>query len=194
MSRSQVKTGLLLATAVLAITACGDTLVAPAGSPPLEATVEHSTGGEYEQRSTRRARRRWLRQLRRATRPFKRLSVAQSSGYDVQATPCQESETGGMGYHFANFGLLDGTLEETRPEILLYEPRPGGREKLVAVEYAIPYTEWAREDDPPEIHGVAFNRNDVFQLWVMHAWVWKHNPDGTFASWNPRVSCRYDDQ
>lgn len=23
----------------------------------------------------------------------------------------------------------------------------------------------------------------------LHAWVWKHNPAGTFAQFNPRVSC-----
>jgi hypothetical protein len=23
----------------------------------------------------------------------------------------------------------------------------------------------------------------------LHAWVWKRNPAGTFAMWNPRVEC-----
>lgn len=23
----------------------------------------------------------------------------------------------------------------------------------------------------------------------LHAWIWKHNPSGTFAEWNPNVRC-----
>ncbi len=26
---------------------------------------------------------------------------------------------------------------------------------------------------------------------LMHAWVWKHNPSGMFADWNPNVSCSW---
>ena len=26
-------------------------------------------------------------------------------------------------------------------------------------------------------------------FWLQHAWVWKHNPAGMFADWNPEVSC-----
>ena len=187
--------GICLGGLTFVLAACADGLLDPgslqeaAAESVLEMSQDH-----YQEAATTRARRRWLRRVRRATRDFRRLSVAQESGYDVQATPCQETDAGGMGYHFANFGLLDDKLEETRPEILLYEPRPGGREKLVAVEYAIPYAFAPRDGEPPELHGVAFNQNDVFDLWVLHAWAWKKNPAGTFEGWNPRVSCRFDDQ
>ena len=26
-------------------------------------------------------------------------------------------------------------------------------------------------------------------FYLMHAWVWKHNPAGIMADWNPNVSC-----
>ena len=25
--------------------------------------------------------------------------------------------------------------------------------------------------------------------YIAHAWIWKHNPAGMFADWNPEVSC-----
>ncbi len=193
MTRNQGTAGLFIAAALFLLNACDNTPVEPVQAPLPLTAVEHPNQETYTHDNSARARRRWLRKLRRATRPFRRYSVAESAGYDVQATGCEESEAGGMGYHFANFDLLDGVLEETRPEILLYAPVPGGGEKLVAVEYAIPYTEWDREDEPPQIHGVSFNRNDVFNLWVLHVWAWKYNPEGTFEGWNPRVSCDVED-
>jgi hypothetical protein len=26
-------------------------------------------------------------------------------------------------------------------------------------------------------------------FWLKHAWIWKHNPAGMFADWNPEVTC-----
>jgi len=26
-------------------------------------------------------------------------------------------------------------------------------------------------------------------FYIHHAWVWKHNPAGMFADWNPEVTC-----
>jgi hypothetical protein len=26
-------------------------------------------------------------------------------------------------------------------------------------------------------------------FWIMHAWVWGHNPAGMFEDWNPEVTC-----
>ena len=40
------------------------------------------------------------------------------------------------------------------------------------------------------LFGKKFLQNDTFQLWGLHAWVWKENPGGVFASWNPKVNCR----
>jgi hypothetical protein len=33
-----------------------------------------------------------------------------------------DSTLGGMGFHHGNTGLIDGTVELLRPELLLYEP------------------------------------------------------------------------
>jgi hypothetical protein len=33
------------------------------------------------------------------------------------------------------------------------------------------------------------NRFGLPAFYSLHAWVWKHNPAGTFAMWNPNVTC-----
>ena len=40
-----------------------------------------------------------------------------------------------------------------------------------------------------ELFGETFHRNDGAGLWVLHVWLWNHNPAGLFADWNPTVSC-----
>ena len=107
-----------------------------------------------------------------------------AGGY-VQASP----RVPGMGYHYANFGLVDGTFDVTAPEILLYEDAGSGR-RLVAVEYivisgAVPPDGFTGTDDvwtspPPE---APFPPG----TWTLHAWLWQGNPDGIFAEFNPNI-------
>ena len=59
---------------------------------------------------------------------------------------------------------------------------------VVGVEYVVPFTAWT-SPTPPTLYGESFQRNETFQVWALHAWIWKENPRGTFASWNPSVSC-----
>ena len=33
------------------------------------------------------------------------------------------------------------------------------------------------------------NRFGLPAFYSLHAWIWKHNPSGTFSMWNPNVSC-----
>jgi hypothetical protein len=41
------------------------------------------------------------------------------------------------------------------------------------------------------LFGQDFKHNDTFGIWALHAWVWKDNPSGIFADWNPRVTCEH---
>jgi hypothetical protein len=34
-----------------------------------------------------------------------------------------------------------------------------------------------------------FKRNEQFGVWALHVWLYRDNPSGIFADWNPRVSC-----
>ena len=73
---------------------------------------------------------------------------------------------------------------------LVYERKDNGKLRLVAVEYFewastvnnVAPTAFGRTLLGPQTHGIAPH----FEL---HAWLWKHNPSGMFAQWNPRVSC-----
>ena len=134
-----------------------------------------------------------LATLRRVTAPFHEFANAERAGWSAQITPCMTDPggAGGMGFHYGKPDLIDGSASVDAPELLLYEPESNGRLRLVAVEYIIPYTAHSRDASPPVLFGREFQRNDTFQLWGLHAWVWKHNPSGMFANWNPRVTCEH---
>ena len=131
-----------------------------------------------------------LASLRAATARFHDFDKAVAAGWSAKITSCMElAGVGGMGFHYGNVGLIDGSVQADKPELLLHEPEQNGKLRLVAVEYIIPYTFHARDAAPPVLFGQPFKRNDTFQLWGLHAWVWAENPSGMFADWNPRVNC-----
>jgi hypothetical protein len=137
--------------------------------------------------------RRDLATLRRVTAPFHNFRKAAAAGWSTKITDCMTDPNGagGMGFHYGNTDLINATVSVDKPELLLYEPEKDGGLRLVAVEYIIPYSFHSRESAPPVLFGQQFKQNDTFQLWGLHAWVWKENPSGIFANWNPRVSCKY---
>jgi hypothetical protein len=132
-----------------------------------------------------------LAALRRVTASFHDFEKGKDAGWSTQITPCMTDPggAGGMGFHYGKTSLIDGTASVETPQLLLYEPEKNGRLRLVAVEYIIPYSFHARSAAPPVLFGQPFQQVDVFQLWGLHAWVWRDNPSGIFASWNPRVNC-----
>lgn len=157
---------------------------------------EHSpTGATLASRETFRAGQAALRQdlatLRRVTAPFHEFGVARDAGWSTKITAClvDPGGAGGMGFHYGNATLINGTAHVDQPQLLLYEPDDNGGLSLVAVEYIIPYSFHSRDAAPPILFGQPFLQFDAFQVWGLHAWVWKDNPSGLFAPWNPRVSC-----
>lgn len=102
-----------------------------------------------------------------------------------------------MGIHYVNGDLVgDGEVHAATPEALVYEPRSHGGERLVAVEYVVFQSDWdAAHAAPPELFGREFelvragNRYGLPPFYELHAWLWKHNPSGVFADYNPRVRC-----
>lgn len=131
-----------------------------------------------------------VNELRQATAAFHSLDAAGAAGWDTAITGCiahPDRAVGGMGVHYANQTLLsDGTVEATTPEVLVYAPKPNGGLQLVAVEYIV-FTEL--NPVPPELFGQTFHLNPNINAWVLHAWVWRHNPSGLFSDFNPKVSC-----
>ena len=68
---------------------------------------------------------------------------------------------------------------------LVYEVN-GNELTLVAVEYIIPQPLW-KSSEPPRLFGHSFTRNNTLGIWALHAWIWRHNPLGMFADFNPNV-------
>lgn len=174
---------MLACTLTSLVTACdGPTVTDNAPVGPPSALASQSGLGTTVNRD--------LATLRRVTAPFHRFDAASAAGWSASITSCMtDPALGGMGFHYGNVGLIDGSVSVDQPELLLYEPEKNGQLRLVAVEYIIPYTFHPRSAEAPVLFGQQFKQNDTFQLWGLHAWVWEENPSGMFASWNPRVTC-----
>ncbi len=140
-----------------------------------------------------------VQKVRKATVRYKDINVALGEGW-VQATPCVSGPNdGAMGVHFLKPERLhDGTLKAEEPEMLIYEPGLGGSLRLVGVEYLVLAGEWAAKNGAgvaPSVDGHLANfigepnRYALPALYELHVWAWEDNPNGSFADWNPRVSC-----
>ena len=129
------------------------------------------------------------------------VNNAVADGY-VLATGCVSHDgPGAMGVHYVNLALLgDDQLDADHPEALVYEPDRFGNMRLVAVEYMVFSDAWhAANEAPPVLRGQAMelvgapNRYAIPAFYELHVWAFRHNPDGAFAGFNPRVTCAYYD-
>lgn len=135
-----------------------------------------------------------LADVRRATARFQRIQAAQTAGYDLRPglDYCFDKPgVGGMGYHYINTGILDLKLDPLKPEAMVYAPGQNGKLKLGAVEYIVPAADWkaAGHSKSPSVLGHHLHLNSNLGVYVLHAWIWQHNPKGVFEDWNPTVSC-----
>ncbi|HSJ65877.1 MAG TPA: hypothetical protein VK922_18490 [Gemmatimonadaceae bacterium] len=148
-----------------------------------------------------------LAAVRAATAQFHDVSAALAAGYRP-ASACEATPAGGMGVHYVNGSLMglipgsfpvngtDATIDPSAPEVLLYEPRPDGSLRLVGVEYLVFAAAWdAVHATPPELAGEPFalmsgaTAHGFLPHYELHVWLWRHNPSGMFAPWNPAVTC-----
>lgn len=173
--------GRVVALTVLGAVAAGAVTLGTAGT---------ATGHEVPGAS---AGRQELAEVRAATARFHDVAVAEAEGY-VPVSHCEQLPgAGAMGVHYLNPSLAgDADVDPTRPELLLYLPK-GDRLRLVGVEWFVP--EAAAGGTRPEVLGVPFDgpmaghAPGMPSHYDLHAWIWSHNPDGTFAAWNPALSC-----
>ena len=103
-----------------------------------------------------------------------------------------------MGLHYVNMPLVgDRRWIPTRPEIVIYEPLPNGRLRLIGADFLVLAEHVACEARrrPPELMGQLLhlfespNRFGLPAFYTLHVWAWKDNPTGTFVNWHPNVSC-----
>jgi hypothetical protein len=106
-----------------------------------------------------------------------------------------EYAKGAMGVHFVNI-TVRGAPDLMKPNVLIYEP-VGKKLKLVAVEWLVPLTPDTKER--PSLFGQSFMGPmegheplipKEYVHYDLHAWLFKNNPLGMFASTNPDVSCK----
>lgn len=127
-----------------------------------------------------------LAAVRAATAKYHRVETAIEAGYTLLDAPCFESADGGMGIHYTNGGpdgsLFDSDVVATEPDSLVYEVTDHGL-RLVAVEYIAA----GAGADSLTMLGQPLHNLSGTPLYILHAWVWSHNPDGMFADYNPKV-------
>lgn len=127
-------------------------------------------------------------------------------------------ETGAMGIHYFRPDLLgisappnprvtgNGTHTDfLKPAVLIYEPQEDGTLQLVAVENLAFAEAWkaAGNTEPPSFQGVAFDYmvddpatpldegHNFDAHYDRHVWIYRDNPNGMFAQFNPQVSCAH---
>lgn len=139
-----------------------------------------------------------LAEIRAATARYHRVEVAIADGYAKAGGCVALPGVGAMGIHYVNGALWnDAAFDATRPEVLVYEPQKNGRLRLVAVEYFIWRSNWdaAHPGSTPSLLGHDFFKSfgpaahGLPEHYELHAWLWRHNPNGMFAQWNPNVTC-----
>jgi hypothetical protein len=130
--------------------------------------------------------------LRAATAAYHSVDAALADGFvafsldpdDPNTPTCFDSADGGMGVHYVR--NIDGIIDANDPEALVYEVKKDGTLNLVAVEYIIPETE-VDPANPPVLFGHEFHPHSFLPVYILHVWVWRANPSGTFADFNPDV-------
>ena len=139
-----------------------------------------------------------LKAVKAATARYHSIEQAKADGYTGVDEPCVASPEGAMGIHYVNPALLqDPALDPLRPEILLYVPSANGKLKLVGVEYWKADADQkldTREDEPTlldqpfgaPMEGHAPGMPVHYDL---HVWLFKDNPAGMFAPFNPTLTC-----
>lgn len=127
-------------------------------------------------------------------------------------------ENGAMGIHYFRPDLLGiteppnprvhGTGTHTdflNPAVLIYEPQADSSLTLVAVENLVFEESWtaAGNTTAPTFHGVAYDHmvddpatamdeaHNFAPHFDRHVWIYRDNPDGVFAQFNPSVSCAH---
>ena len=127
------------------------------------------------------------------------------------------ADQGAMGVHYVHpqyLGLVpdampvngtDGVLDWALPEVLVYEPQADGSEQLVAIEYLTSQQAWADAGNTaaPQFHGTPFiamaddpntpedEAHGFTAHYELHIWTPRENPNGTYAEFNPAVTCEH---
>ncbi len=168
MARSIRLAGVSLTVA--AAVAVGAATAATAGNDSHAGHHDHGAHGGVEGDFGPQA----VQDLRQATAEFRDVENALAGGR-IDLDLCFDQ----MGEHYADPATFsDGVLDPMAPEALVYQHRGNGL-VLGAVEWV--------STTPGEVRGVPLHLNEALGVYVLHAWVWKPNPDGLLTDFNRTV-------
>jgi hypothetical protein len=130
----------------------------------------------------------------------------------------EPAELGVMGLHYFRPDLLGITgppdprvggsgvhTDFLQPAVLIYEPQEDGSLELMAVENLAFMAAWeaAGNVEPPSFQGVPYDpmeddpSTDLDEAHMFephydrHVWVFRENPNGMFAQYNPNATCEH---
>src|SRR5580700_6407078 len=133
--------------------------------------------------------------VRNSTWQYQDVSVAKAAGYGPFLGCVSGTDHGAMGIHYVNPSLLNGTLDPTQPQALIYEPL-NGQMSLVGVEFIVDAATWLKNNSgSPVLEGQTFlfvdspNRYNIPSFFELHVWAWRSNPMGPYMDWNDNVTC-----
>ena len=141
--------------------------------------------------------------------PMQHCVIAEDEGLPQQL--------GAMGLHYVRPDLLKITGQQPRvsgtgthtdflqPAILIYEPQPDGTQQLVAIENLVWAGAWkaAGNKGAPSFNGMEYyymhdnpetsadEAHNFEPHYELHFWLYRDNPSGTFAQFNPNASCAH---
>jgi hypothetical protein len=185
----------VLGVTVAGVVACQDSSTDLTGLEPAYSHT-HSPAASRAATSSVAAANKELAALRLATARYHDVETALADGYVADAH-CVSAPPGGMGFHYVNPAHVDLDVDPSKPDVLLYEPMDDGGLRLVGAEFLVHGDAWdAMHSEAPSFAGVAFDpptdRSAMAPpgpFYTLHVWIWKENPDGMFAPFNPRVTC-----
>ena len=160
-----------------------------------------------------------LDEVRAATGKYRDVSRALADGYvrdpmDVCETPYHlglTGEPGVMGIHFLRRDLLEIGEDHTRldaagthtdflqPAVLVYEPQADGSLELVALENLVSAAAWQAggNAEPPSFRGMPYEYRaadpsmTLEAHYDLHLWLFRENPNGVSAPYNPNATCAH---
>jgi hypothetical protein len=138
---------------VLALTGvCPAGLLAQSGaSHPITAQSQQLTTAQSE----------LLKVVRQNTEKYKDVTAAEADGYALLFGCVSGPDSGAMGMHFVNLDLVaSGVIDATRPQIVIYEPTPEGRLRLIGADFLVIASDWDKGhpgQGAPQLMGQLFH-------------------------------------
>ncbi|MFB6087838.1 MAG: hypothetical protein ABEJ85_04895 [Haloarculaceae archaeon] len=128
-----------------------------------------------------------LRKHRESLSRFRDVTTAIDEGYRTAAQYVR-TDDGVLGIPLVKPSI--GKLDPERPQIVLYGLTDDNQYELFGLKWYVPAE---KRDGPPSLFGQSFDGPLSGKIWLvpehyaLHAWLFRDNPDGMFALYNPAI-------